>query len=153
MAVPLVSGRVLLWRPTYQVERRRGAARRCRGGKRDAMCMRAVERDEGVAGFDATRIERESAHDDVAGRIRIGMAVEQFAQGHRTRVRHGVATSAMLPSASESGSTFCGGAGTLGGGVGPPTYQLLTLSGGTSSRRSAPSMTFANTGAETKPPA
>ena len=130
-----------------------GTALHRAGGELDAVALGAAQGEERVAALHPARIERQPGHHDAAdarhgGDLRIGDAQQQLVE---VAGAHGVSSSTGASSigASAGGllptspSTFCNG---------PPTYQRPMLSGGTSSSRSAPSITLAKTGPDTVPP-
>ena len=130
-----------------------GAALHCASGKLDAMALRPTQCEEGVAAAHAARIERQPGQHDAAN------------AGHRSYLRIGDPQQQLIEVAGTHGVASSTGASSMFGAVGgllpvrpsgdcrgPPTYQRPMLSGGMSSRRSAPAMTLAKTGAETRPP-
>src|SRR5690625_989630 len=94
----------------------------------------ALERDERIARTHAARVQGEAGHDDVV-RHRLDHAGQEIAQGHVRR--HGT----VPPLAASTPA--------LAAGLPPITSCGSTLSGVMSSKRSAPFMTFWNTGAAT----
>ncbi len=130
-----------------------GAALHGAGREFDAMALAAAQGEEGIAATHPARIEAEAGHDHVRRsgcrcHLRVGNPQQQLVE---VAGAHGVPSSIGASSIGAS----------LGGRLparppaacnGPPTYQRPILSGGTSSRRSAPPITRENTGAETMPP-
>jgi hypothetical protein len=95
---------------------------------REAVLVRAANREERAAGARGTPVLRQVGHRDVGREL--GEPVEQARQAVRRRSSHRVATWRV------SGSV----------------ESLTGASGGTASRRNAPPTTPENTGAATSPP-
>src|SRR5690606_20411495 len=124
-----------------------GTARGSTGGEIDAVRTRAAQCDEGLARAQLARVEREAIDTQVAERPGVGETLQQRCE--RTRAHGCSSTGASSIGRSVGGLLPTSPSRLISG---PPAYQRPMLSGGTSSRRSAPSITRANTGAETMPP-